>query len=218
MKPLPQLFAEVDDGLARVGLLRRSGPGELVARSYETHLDGMPLRATLSVLVDTGTVHRLTSGQATGYVLSVECQNGLATRWLVGASLPLLVGLGLPKLGPVSPGNELRADDEGWARSRLLAGPARGALEGLLAVGAVVEQRPGILEARLSRLGDTHVPDLARWMEAFASLVRLSQMPPNPRVAGARLTDNRGLMMALLSVVVVGVFLGCGVLYWAAVR
>lgn len=208
MRPVDEICQAIDAALARASF-RRTSDG-FVMRQYEAVLDGMPVRASLSVFVDTGTVHRLTSGQATGYDFSIECQNGLPTRYVAGKSIPLLIGLGLHRVAlPRVPECEARVDDLAWFESHLASPAARVALEMLAANASFVEQRPNVVHVKFTRMGITELPPLDDVLGAFVTLVRASAGPPAPRPSAPRLSDNRTLMMILITLGVLGVFAGC---------
>lgn len=218
-----EVAAAVDAELARASFVRTSSDADFIMRSYRTTLDGMPLCASLSVFLDPGTPHRLTSGHATGFELAVECTNGLATRWIVG-QVPLLIGLGLRSAGQLAASGsanratELRVDDVEWAQARLLCAATRPALEALVGASTFVEQRPNILAAKVLRFGSTELPAIGPWLDAFAAVARASLLAPAPRVAAPRLTDNRPLMILLVALFVIGAFVSCGVLFLIVVR
>ena len=217
MRPIEEIQGAIDDALARAGF-RRTSDG-FIMRTYETVLDGMRVTASLSVFIDTGTAHRLTSRRATGYDFAMECENGLSTRYVIGTSIPLLLGRGLPQVPfPAVPEARAFADDVPWLSSRLLSDAMRPAVEGLASHASFIEQRPGTFHVKFTRLGITELPPLDAVIGAFASIVRASMVPPLPKPAAARLSDNRVLMMVLVTVGVLGGFAGCFWSYYMLVR
>ena len=194
MRPIAELCAEVDHALQQVSLqLTNDG---FVNRRYEGTLDGLPLRGALSLFMDTGSNIRLTSGQATGYQLSLEYDNGLPTRWVMGHDIPVLLGAGLTRVANVTPKALLRADDTAWA-GRFLSPEVKPAFTHL---------------AEVRRFGDTTLPPLLPLLHAFAAVARASQAAPAPRPSKARLADNRALMMVLITLAVLATFGTCLVL------
>ena len=209
MRPIAELCTEVDQGLQQVSLqLTNDG---FVSRRYEGTLDGRALRAGLSLFVDTGGPHRLTSGQATGYQLSLEYDNGLPTRWVMGTDIPLLLRRGLTRVANVTPSALLRADDTAWA-GRFLSPEVKPAFTHLAEVATFAEQRPGVMQLQVRRFGDTTLPPLLPLLHAFAAVARASQAAPAPRPSKARLADNRALMMVLITLAVLATFGTCLVL------
>lgn len=209
MRPIAELCTEVDQALQQVSLqLTNDG---FVNRGYQGTLDGRPLRGALSLFMDTGSNVRLTTGQATGYQLSLEYDNGLPTRWVMGTDIPLLIGAGLTRVANVTPKALLRADDAAWA-GRFLAPEVRPAFTQLAEVATFMEQRPGVMQLQVRRFGDTTLPPLLPLLHAFAAVARASQQAPAPRASGSRLSDNRGLMMLLITVAVLATFGTCLVL------
>ena len=216
MTGVEALCGEFDRQLSELGF--RLVAGGFVDRRYQARLEGWEASAALSVYVDTGGPGRASRGDASGYRLLLRIENGLAARWMAGRSAPVVTRLGLTAVEELVPGGLLRAHDPDWARGRLLAPAAREVLSTLLADAILIEQRPGILEAQVERIGAVDVPVLGPLVQALATLARQSSEPPMPKPAGRRLTDQRGLMMVLLAVVVLGVFCGLLALCWWAVR
>lgn len=209
MRPIAELCAEVDQALQQVSLqLTNDG---FVNRRYEGTLDGRPLRSALSLFVDTGNPTRLTSGQATGYQLSLEYDNGLPTRWVMGQDVSVLLRAGLTRVANVTPKALLRADDTAWA-GRFLSPEVKPAFTQLAEVATFMEQRPGVVQLQVRRFGDTTLPPLLPLLHAFAAVARASQQAPAPRPSKARLADNRGLMMLLITLAVLATFGTCLVL------
>lgn len=215
MKPVDQLCSEIDAALAVAGLRCVGGP--FVARKYEATFDGRPLRATLSVFLDTGNRFRGSTLQAVSYQVTIELENGLPTRWLAARFVPLLLRAGLPTIATLANGAEFRADDAAWSSARFGAGEGRAAIESLAAHAELVEQRPGLFQVQMRRIADAPAPDFRAELDAFATIARLSAQPPAPKVAASRFTDHRSLMLALIAVVVLGGALGCVASYVALV-
>ncbi|MCB9628216.1 MAG: hypothetical protein H6725_12650 [Sandaracinaceae bacterium] len=214
MRPIEELCNEVDHALTSVGMSMTNGG--FVKRTHTGTLDGMRLEATLSVFMDTGAPTRLTTGNATGYVLSIECHNGVATRWVMGKEIPVLLGAGLTRVANITERAMLRADDTDWA-ARFLAPSVKQAFTLLAEHGTFTEQRPGVLQLQVRRLGSTELPPLPALLQAFAALSATSLQPPAPRHAKARLADNRGLVVTLIAVAVIASVSVCGgFLAWLA--
>ncbi len=194
----PQQICEVIDAQLTAAGFHVSG-GTIVQRIYLGSLAGLAVRGELSVMTPSQLI-------LPGYVLTVEAQTGVPTRWVGGKEVPLLLGRGLASVGAID-GAIIRADDPGWAR-RLTDDPgARAALAALLSEVSFVEHLPsGALRMQLQRPSRPVVPPLAPLVLAFEHLLRVVCSAPPPRPAAARWTDNRTLLMVLVTVVVLGLF------------
>lgn len=216
MRPVEELIGQIDEALAASSF--RCLGGSFVHRSYETTLDGYPLRATLSVFVDPGTRHRGSTLKATGFELVVEWHQGLSARFMAARFVPVLLRGGTTVVEALGGGAELRAHDVDWARAHLLNPQVRPALEYLAANTEGPEQRPGILTVRIRRAAAAEAPDFRRDLDALAVVGRASLVPPSPVPAPPRFADRRGVLMVLIAVGVVATFLLCGFGYYALVR
>jgi hypothetical protein len=177
--------------------------GGFVERRYHGVLGGCPAVAKLSVTVANQTTPM-------GYYLTVEVQTGVRARWIAGTNVPLLLRGGMTPIGEEAPGQPLlRAHDATWG-ARLLDDPqARGALGLLLRDATFLEHRPdGSFQVQIQRPGGTEVPDLAGFVRAAAQIVGVVRAPPAPSPVAGRWSDNRGLALAVIAVVVVAVFAG----------
>ncbi len=203
METIESLCARADEALTAAGL-PPSG-GTFVARSYAGRVGGFEASAALSVFVGTGRVMGGSLGRAHGFALALELRDDLPARWVIGRRVPVLLPLGLGRAGSLEPGVDLRTRDLEWA-SRLLCDPGRRALVELVAAMDYVEQRPGLLQAKLVRFGSNELPEVGKLLRALELLARTSREPPAPRPSPARLTDRPALMLALLAAAVVAVF------------
>jgi hypothetical protein len=213
MRPIEELCAEVDAALAQFSMTRTHDG--YIARKYAGTLDAQPLRAGLSVFTDPNQT-TLKAKTALGYQLSFELDNGLETRWALGEQIPWLVGRGLARVAHVTPKAPLLADDPAWAE-RLLTNELKPACARLAQGATFAEQRPGVLQLQIRQMQSTALPELAPLMEAFASVARASARPPSPRPVTPRLSDKRGLVVALIAVATIVTLTTCLVLgFWFA--
>lgn len=193
-----QLCQVIDAQLATVGF--RATGGSFIKRLYQGSLAGLPVRGELSVLVPSQHI-------LLGYVLTLEAQTSVPARWVGGREIPLLLGRGLSAVGDLD-GAPIRADDAAWAHRFVEDPGARAALGALLAEASFVEHLPsGALRMQFQRASRPVVPPLVAIMVAFDHLLRVVLASPPPRPAAARWTDQRGLLMVVLAIFVLG-FLG----------
>lgn len=200
-----RLTQQLDAALWAAGL--QVAGGGFVARRYQGVLGGRVLHAELSVMTPSQLV-------TSGYVLTFEIDLGVPARLIVGGEVPLLLGRGLPVVGEVL-GHPLRCHDGVWGR-RLLASPALGALGVLLAEVSWLELVPsGRMRVQLQRTSRPVVPDFRPLVHALGVVMGVVSAPPGPSRAPSRSSDQRGLMLGLIAVVVLGLFgaaIGLGVL------
>lgn len=209
MAPTIDEVCSATDAALASGGLRLTGSG-YVARSYLGQLGGCPARGQLSVFVNT---NQMTL--ASGYRLSIEIDTGVAARFVAGKNIPLLLGGGLTEVAapwPALPGQSFKVHDTAWAQ-RFTHGSAATSAVTVLHHAEFLEHRPGLLQAQVAGR-HPHESNLPAILSALAVLTQTTVAPPAPTPARARWSDNRGLVVALIAVLVLGVlFVGAALLF-----
>ena len=199
MSTVDDLTHQIDTGLAAAGF-RLVQPGH-IRRKYEGALGGVFATADLNIML-------VALSTPSGYTLTFEARTPAPARWVAGARIPLLLRGGLTAVEDPPHGLLLRAHDPAWARRFVDHAPSKDALRAVLAEATFVEHRPGgELQVQLQRLASLAVPDLPRLAHAIGAVVATACAPPHPAPAPARWSDNRTLVMAVITIGVLG-FLG----------
>jgi hypothetical protein len=193
---LEYLAHQLDVGLAAAGF--RLLVGGSIRRKYEGALGGMPATADVSIML-------VAPSTPSGYTLTLGVRTPAPARWVAGQRIPLLLRAGLTSVDDPPHGPLLRAHDAEWARRFVEHAPSREALRAVLAEATFVEHRPGgELEVQVQRLASVVVPDVPRLAHAVGVVAATAAAPPLPAPAPARWSDDRTLVMAVITIGVLG--------------
>jgi hypothetical protein len=204
-------FAQAFDAQLNATGLALEGGG-FVKRVYRGAIAGLPARAELSVLVETDRM-------PTGYYLQIELETRLAARWAAGRNLPVFHRTGMHTVPDAPLGLALYAHDLTWARRLVEHPPTRDALSRVLGEASFVKHFP---DGRLQMQSTCARPQwpAADWEPA--RLVRAGRRdrdgPPAPAPAKPRWSDHTALVMAIVTVAVLGAFVAMGWWNYVLVR
>jgi hypothetical protein len=199
---LAEFMPAFDATLARAGLQCHGGTPR-IERTYTGAIGGRQARAKLSVTTDQNDVR-----YGTGFYLTIEVDTGLPARLAAGRNVPLLVGRGLeelPGVWPAIPNVALRAHDHQWARRFCDDQQTAGAMTSILQRAEYIEHRPGTLQLMIQDrpLSTECFNWLPPLVSAFGFVTQAAMMPPAPTPAPTRWSDNRALLVAVISLGVI---------------